>query len=113
MRVNGRTGMAVHVLARHASGVRPIPGAVAGRQPGGMTTSTPTVSALDLAAAVREGRRTAVDVVREHLDRIPARDPELNAFCRAPPAAALAEAAAVDADPDRGRLPLAGVPLAV
>src|SRR3954452_19068184 len=78
-----------------------------------MTTSTPTVSALDLAAAVREGRRTAVDVVREHLDRIAARDPELNAFCTVRPAAALAEAAAVDADPDRARLPLAGVPLAV
>src|SRR4051812_43135072 len=77
-----------------------------------MTTSTGTVSALDLAAAVREGRRTAVDVVREHLDRIAARDPELNAFCTVR-AAALDEAAAVDAAADRGRLPLAGVPVAV
>src|SRR3954453_19893328 len=113
MRVNGRTGMAVHVLARHASGVRPIPGAVAGRQPGRMTTSTRAASALDLAAAVREGRRSAVDVVREHLGRIAAGDPELNAFCTVLPEAALAEAAAVDASPRRSELPLAGVPIAV
>jgi amidase len=78
-----------------------------------MTTSTRTASALDLAAAVREGRRTAVDVVREHLDRIAARDPELNAFCTVRASAALAEAAAVDGDPRRAQLPLAGVPVAV
>src|SRR3954451_178228 len=78
-----------------------------------MTTSTGPVSALDLAAAVREGRRTAVDVVREHLDRIADRDQELNAFCAVRSGAALAEAAAVDADAHRARLPLAGVPVAV
>jgi amidase len=78
-----------------------------------MTTSTRTVPALDLAAAVREGRRTAVDVVREHLDRIAARDRELNAFCTVRATDALAEAAAVDAAPRRSELPLAGVPVAV
>src|SRR3954465_11922396 len=78
-----------------------------------MTTSTGTVSALDLAAAVREGRRTAVDVVREHLDRITARDPELNAFCTVRGAAALAEAAAIDASPRGAELPLAGAPAAI
>src|SRR3954451_508328 len=78
-----------------------------------MTTSTGPVSALDLAAAVREGRRTAVDVVREHLDRIADRDQELNAFCAVRRAAALADAAAIDADPRRPELPLAGVPVAV
>jgi amidase len=78
-----------------------------------MTTSTRTVSALDLAAAVREGRRSAVDVVREHLDRIAARDPELNAFCTVRTEAALGEAAAIDGDPRRAELPLAGVPVAV
>src|SRR3954468_5187725 len=113
MRVNGRTGMAVHVLARHDSAVRPIPARAARGQPGRMTTSTRTVSALDLAAAVREGRRCAVDVVREHLDRIAARDPELNAFCTVRTEAALAEAAAIDNDPHRAGLPLAGVPVAV
>src|SRR4051795_1496280 len=113
MRVNGRTGMAVHVLARHDSGVRPIPARWLRGQPGRMTTSTRTASALDLAAAVREGRRTAVDVVREHLDRIAARDAELNAFCTVRADAALAEAAAVDASARRSALPLAGVPVAV
>src|SRR3954465_10700295 len=113
MRVNGRTGMAVHVLARHDSGVRPIPARWLRGQPGRMTTSTGTVSALDLAAAVREGRRTAVDVVREHLDRIADRNPELNAFCTVRATAALAEAAAIDASPRRPELPLAGVPIAV
>src|SRR5690242_2421888 len=78
-----------------------------------MTTTTGTAGALDLAAAVREGRRTAVDVVREHLDRIAERDPELNAFCTVRTEAAVAEAAAVDAAPDRASLPLAGVPVAV
>jgi amidase len=78
-----------------------------------MTTSTRTASALDLATAVREGRRTAVDVVREHLDRIAARDRQLNAFCTVRATAALAEAAAVDASPRRSELPLAGVPVAV
>ncbi|NYJ08587.1 amidase family protein [Petropleomorpha daqingensis] len=78
-----------------------------------MTTSTRTASALDLAAAVRGGRRTAVDVVREHLDRIAARDPELNAFCTVRADAALADAAAVDASESRSELPLAGVPVAV
>src|SRR3954469_12774101 len=78
-----------------------------------MTTSTSTDSALDLAAAVREGRRTAVDVVGEHLDRIAAFDAELNAFCTVRTTAALAEAAAIDASSRRPELPLAGVPVAV
>jgi amidase len=78
-----------------------------------MTTSTSTPTALALAAAVRDGRRSAVDVVREHLDRIADRDRQLNAFCTVRAAAALAEAAAVDASPRRPDLPLAGVPVAV
>src|SRR4051812_40104726 len=78
-----------------------------------MTTTAAFPSALDLADGVRAGRRTAVDVVREHLARIAERDPQLSAFQAVRADAALAEAAAVDAAPDRGRLPLAGVPVAV
>jgi amidase len=77
-----------------------------------MTTLT-AAGALEIAAAVRHGRRNAVDVVREHLHRIAARDPELNAFCTVRAESALAEAAAVDAAEDRARLPLAGVPVAI
>ena len=74
-----------------------------------MTTTTPHTSALDLAAAVRDGRTSAVDVVREHLDRIAARDADLNAFQSVRVDDAFVEAAAVDARPDRSGLPLAGV----
>ena len=70
-------------------------------------------SALDIAAAVRDGRLRAVDVVRTHLDVIDARDPELNAFQSVRRDAALAEAADIDASPHRAGLPLAGVPVAI
>src|SRR5438445_11642798 len=78
-----------------------------------MTTTTTRISALDLADAVRSGRTSAVDVVREHLDRIAARDGELNAFQSVRAEAALADAAGIDAHPDRPGLALAGVPVAV
>jgi amidase len=77
-----------------------------------MTTLT-APGAVDLAAAVRDGRRTAVEVVRDHLDRIESCDGALNAFCSVRRSAALREAAAVDADPERSHLPLAGVPVVV
>ena len=38
------------------------------------------MSALDIAAAVRSGERSAVDVIDEHLARIEAGDGEINAF---------------------------------
>jgi amidase len=75
------------------------------------TLTAPT--AVELAAAVRDGRRTAVEVVREHVDRIASSDGELNAFCSVRRSAALQEAALVDADPERAHLPMAGVPVAV
>jgi amidase len=78
-----------------------------------MTAPPALSSAVDIAAAVRAGRLRAVDVVRAHLDRIAALDPGLNAFQSVRPGAALAEAAAVDAHPDRPGLALAGVPVAV
>src|SRR3954471_13394534 len=75
--------------------------------------SLSVATALDIAAAVRSGRISAVDVTRTHLGRIADRDRALNAFQSVRAEAALAEAAAVDARPDRAGLPLAGVPVAV
>lgn len=37
-------------------------------------------SAVEIAAAVRSGERSALDVVDEHLALIAQRDPELNAY---------------------------------
>lgn len=70
-------------------------------------------TATDLAAAVRDGKATARQVVQEHLDRITTLDGEIGAFVRVRAAAALDEADRIDARPDRGELPLAGVPVAI
>jgi amidase len=69
--------------------------------------------ATEIAERVRSGAVSAVDVVRAHLDHIAAVDARIGAFRVVREEAALAEAAAVDAAPDRGSLPLAGVPVAV
>ena len=69
--------------------------------------------ATEIAAGVRDGRLSAVDVVRAHLAHIDAVDPRIGAFRVVRREAALAEAAAVDVRPDRGTLPLAGVPVAI
>ncbi len=75
---------------------------------------TPTaLSATALAARVRSGTSTAVEVARAHLARLDARDPELGAFQASDAERVLAEAGGVDARPDRFALPLAGVPVAV
>ncbi len=73
------------------------------------------MSALDIAAAVRSGERSAADVVDEHLARIDARDGELNAFNLVLAEEARAAAAAVDATVAAGGDPgpLAGVPVAL
>ena len=73
------------------------------------------VYALDLAAAVRSGERSATDVVEEHLAVIAARDGELNACNLVTGDAAREAAAAVDAAVARGEDPgpLAGVPIAL
>ncbi len=73
------------------------------------------MSALSLAAAVRDGTRRAVDVVEERLERIAARDPELHAFNLVTEDLARAQAEAVDAKVASGEDPgpLAGVPLAL
>jgi amidase len=69
--------------------------------------------AAELAARVRAGELTAVDVVRAHLAHLDEVEPRVNAFRVVRREAALAEAAAVDAAPGRASLPLAGVPIAV
>lgn len=73
------------------------------------------MSALDIAAAVRSGERSAADVVDEYLARIDARDGELNAFNLVLAEEARAAAAAVDATVAAGDDPgpLAGVPVAL
>ncbi|MET0650055.1 MAG: Asp-tRNA(Asn)/Glu-tRNA(Gln) amidotransferase subunit GatA [Pyrinomonadaceae bacterium] len=63
--------------------------------------------------AVRSGARSAVEVCEQSLARIEAENPALNAFNTVTRAQALARAAAVDAQPDRAALALAGVPVAV
>lgn len=69
--------------------------------------------ATELAARVRSGELTAVEVVRAHLSRLAAVEGRIGAFRVVRAEAALAEAAAVDASPRRAELPLAGVPIAV
>ncbi|MFP5370958.1 MAG: amidase, partial [Actinomycetes bacterium] len=76
-------------------------------------TSPVGLPATEIAARVRSGEFSAVDVVRAHLEHVAAVDARVGAFRVVQRAAALLEAATVDAAPDRGSLPLAGVPIAV
>jgi aspartyl-tRNA(Asn)/glutamyl-tRNA(Gln) amidotransferase subunit A len=73
------------------------------------------VNAVDIAAAVRAGERSARDVVDEHLARIRNRDEELHAFNLVLADEARAAADAVDRAVAEGRDPgpLAGVPVAL
>jgi aspartyl-tRNA(Asn)/glutamyl-tRNA(Gln) amidotransferase subunit A len=73
------------------------------------------VSAVEIAAAVRSGARSARSVVEEHLAAIEAREPELHAFNLVTSDDALAAADAVDAAVAAGQDPgpLAGVPIAL
>ena len=70
-------------------------------------------TAVDIAAAVRSGARTARETVEQALERIAAADGAIGAYQEIRTFAALREADAVDSRPDRERLPLAGVPVAV
>ena len=74
---------------------------------------TDEFTATAISAEVRSGRSSATAAVVESLDRIAARDPALRAFVVVRSAAALAEAAEIDARGDRSDLPLAGVPIAI
>jgi amidase len=71
------------------------------------------MSAVDIAARVRDGRLSAVDVVAAHLERIRAVDPRLNAFQVVLEASGIEEARALSGRPDLAELPLAGVPVAI
>ncbi len=72
-------------------------------------------SAIEIAAAVRSGARTARSVTEEHLATIATREGEIHAFNHVTADAALAQADAVDAKVARGEDPgpLAGVPVAL
>lgn len=72
-----------------------------------------SMSAAELAAAVRARKVRAEDVARAHLERIQRRDGEINAFQRVRGEAALDEARALDRRADLASLPLAGVPVAI
>ena len=69
--------------------------------------------ATEIAALVRSGEVTAVDVARAHLAHIDAVDARVGAFRVVRREAALAEAHAVDTALARFALPLAGVPIAI
>ncbi|SHN34848.1 amidase [Cryptosporangium aurantiacum] len=70
-------------------------------------------TAVEIAAAVREGRTTAREVITAHLAHIDRVDPRYGAFRRVRAAEALAEADAIDQQVDKSSLPLAGVPVAI
>ena len=72
-----------------------------------------TLDAVDTAAAVREGRVTAREVVQAALTRIDERNGPVNAFTVVRHEESLAEADAVDAVGPRPDRPLAGVPVAL
>jgi aspartyl-tRNA(Asn)/glutamyl-tRNA(Gln) amidotransferase subunit A len=74
-----------------------------------------TVSAVELAGDVRAGRRSAVDVLGDHLAVVAEREAELHAFNLVLTERATAAAAAIDARIAAGEDPgpLAGVPVAL
>ena len=73
-------------------------------------TTTEQLTAVDIATAVRAGTLTARAAVEARIDE---RNPQIDAFQQVRAVAALREADAVDARPDRAGLPLAGVPVAI
>jgi amidase len=81
-----------------------------GGLPAGQIVGLP---ATELAARVRSGELTAVEVVRAHLAHLDEVEPRVGAFRVVRREAALAEAHAVDTALTRFALPLAGVPVAV
>lgn len=80
-----------------------------------MSVAHRATSALELAATVRSGERSAVDVVEEHLERIAAHEGDVHAFNVVTIDQARAAAGAVDDAVAEGRDPgpLAGVPVAI
>ncbi len=72
-------------------------------------------SAVELSAAIREGKVTATDAVEAVLARIDAREKDINAYVTVDREQALRAAASVQEKIEKGELtgPLAGVPVAV
>ncbi|HZD02484.1 MAG TPA: amidase family protein [Actinomycetes bacterium] len=79
------------------------------------TATEPVVgrTAVELAAAVRGGRVSPLDVVEAHLERIAALDSRIHAFQVVRPDAVREEARALASRADLAELPLAGVPVAI
>src|SRR5438132_12044831 len=77
-------------------------------RPGGRSRMS---TAIQIAADVRAGRRSARDVLEEHLARVDERESEIHAFNLVLADEARAAADAIDASDDKG--PLAGVPIAI
>ncbi len=80
-----------------------------------MATVIDSLTAVDIAAGVRAGEFSAVEVTRAALSAIDARESEVQAFLQVTPEVALGAAARVDALRAAGEPlpPLAGVPLAI
>lgn len=73
------------------------------------------MTAVSLAAAIREGKTTAVEAAEAMLARIAEKDKELNCYVTVDKEGALQQAAAVQEKIEKGELtgPLAGVPVAI
>lgn len=73
------------------------------------------MNAFEIVTAVKEGKRTAQDIVRESLEIIAHKNPSINAFIEVFTQEALAQARAVDDKRARGEAlgPLAGVPVGI
>ncbi len=73
------------------------------------------MTAVSLAAAIREGKTTAVEATQAMLDRIEEEDKRLNCYVTVNKEGALRQAARVQEKIEKGELsgPLAGVPMAV
>jgi 1-carboxybiuret hydrolase len=70
-------------------------------------------TAAEIAAAVAAGKESAAALVEAALERVARLNPQLNAFTAVTAERALRRARAIDAAPDKRKLPLAGVPFAV
>ncbi len=68
---------------------------------------------VDIAAAVRAGEVSPVEVVEQHLQQVDRLEPEVGAFVTVRREAARVEAAALAVRTDLTSLPLAGVPVAI
>jgi AtzE family amidohydrolase len=78
-----------------------------------MSTNFTWSTGSEIAQAVASGKVSALAVVDAALAVIAARNPTLNAFTAVTTERARARAKAIDASPDKAKLPLAGVPFAV